>query len=194
MTTDTAAALAQQRIRESAAAIEALLDAGCLAAVTSAAGLISSSLRRGGKVMLFGNGGSAADATHIAAELVGRFLAERRALPALSLSDNASAVTAIANDYGYEQVFARQVEAHAAVPDVAFGVSTSGRSPNVLNGLAAARARGLATIALTGADAGPMREHADICIEVPSTATPRIQEAHTVIAHVLCELIERDVT
>jgi D-sedoheptulose 7-phosphate isomerase len=145
-------------------------------------------------VLLFGNGGSAADATHIAAELVGRFLAERRAVPALSLSDNASAVTAIGNDYGYERVFARQVEAHAGPDGVALGISTSGTSANVLAGLAAARECGLATIGLTGADGGPMRGESDICIEVPSSATPRIQEAHTLVAHILCELVERDLT
>jgi D-sedoheptulose 7-phosphate isomerase len=192
MTTDTATALAQERIRESAATIERLLEPACLATVTAAAELLSRTVRGGGKVLLFGNGGSAADATHIAAEFVGRFLTDRRALPALSLSDNASAVTAIGNDYGYERVFARQVEAHGAEGDVAFGISTSGTSANVLAGLAAARERGLATIALTGASAGPARAHADVCIEVPSTATPRIQEAHTLVAHILCELVERD--
>jgi D-sedoheptulose 7-phosphate isomerase len=193
MTTEAATALAQERIRESAATIEALLDPACLGAVAAAAELLSRGVRAGGKVLVFGNGGSAADATHIAAELVGRFLAERRALPAVSLSDNASAVTAIANDYGYERVFSRQVEAHAGDHDVALGLSTSGRSPNVVAGLAAARERGLSTIALTGADAGALRAQADVCIEVPSSATPRIQEAHTLVAHILCELIERDI-
>jgi D-sedoheptulose 7-phosphate isomerase len=194
MTTDAATALAQERIRESAATIEALLDPECLAVVTAAAQLLARTLLGGGKVLLFGNGGSAADATHIAAELVGRFLADRRAVPALSLSDNASAVTAIGNDYGYERVFARQVEAHGAERDVAFGISTSGTSPNVVAGLASARERGLATIGLTGADGGPVREASDICIEVPSSATPRIQEAHTLVAHILCELVEQDLT
>jgi D-sedoheptulose 7-phosphate isomerase len=192
MTTDTATALAQERIRESVVTIEGLLEPACLATVAAAAELLSRTVQGGGKVLLFGNGGSAADATHIAAEFVGRFLTDRRALPALSLSDNASAVTAIGNDYGYERVFARQVEAHGAEGDVAFGISTSGTSANVLAGLAAARERGLATIALTGANAGPTRAHADVCIEVPSAATPRIQEAHTLVAHILCELVERD--
>jgi D-sedoheptulose 7-phosphate isomerase len=193
MTTETAT-LIEQRIGEGAAAIAALADPACVRALTAAGELLSGAVRGGGKVLLFGNGGSAADATHIAAELVGRFLAERRAVPALSLSDNASAVTAIGNDYGYDRVFARQVEAHAAEGDVAVGISTSGRSANVREGLAAARARGLATIALSGADAGPLRAVADVCIEVPSAETPRIQEAHTVVAHILCELIERDIT
>ena len=193
MTTDTGTQLAEQRIRESLVAVEALLAPTCVAAVTAAADRIAACLRDGGKVILFGNGGSAADATHIAAELVGRFLLERRALPALSLSDNASAVTAIGNDYGYEQVFARQIEALASSGDVALAISTSGRSPNVLAGVAAAQSSGLATIGLTGADGGPLRAAVDICIEVPSDATPRIQEAHMVVAHILCELVERDI-
>jgi D-sedoheptulose 7-phosphate isomerase len=193
MTTDTAAALVEMRVRESAATIEALLDPACLTAITAAAGVISDALRGGGKVLLFGNGGSAADATHIAAELVGRFLVDRRALPALSLSDNASAVTAIGNDYGYGRVFARQVEALAAPGDVAFGISTSGRSENVIEALRAARRLGVATVGLTGARGG-LGDVVDICIAVPSDATPRIQEAHTLVGHVLCELVERDVT
>jgi D-sedoheptulose 7-phosphate isomerase len=191
MTTDTA--LVEERIRASAATIEGLLDPACVAAVASAAALIGERVRAGGKLLVCGNGGSAADATHIAAELVGRFLAERRALPALSLSDNASAVTAISNDYGYERVFARQVEAFAAPADVALGISTSGSSPNVLAALAAARERGLATIALTGAAGGRLRDAVDILIAVPADATPRIQEAHTVVAHILCELVEREI-
>jgi D-sedoheptulose 7-phosphate isomerase len=191
MTTETAAALVEARIRESAATIEALLDPSRLAAIAEGARLMADAVSAGGKVLLFGNGGSAADATHIAAELVGRFLVERRALPALSLSDNASAVTAIGNDYGYERIFARQVEALGAPGDVAVGISTSGRSANVLEGLAAARARGLATIGLGGAEPGPLAGAADVCIAVPSTATPRIQEAHALVGHLLCELVER---
>ena len=193
MTTDTDTGLAEQRIRESVAAVEALLAPACIASVIAAADRIAGCLRDGGKVILFGNGGSAADATHIAAEFVGRFLLERRALPALSLSDNASAVTAIANDYAYEHVFARQVQALASPGDVALAISTSGRSPNVLAGVAAARSLRVSTIGLTGAGGGALRGAVDICIEVPSDATPRIQEAHTVVAHILCELVERDI-
>ncbi len=187
MTTELAAA----RIRESAATIAALGEPETLAAIARAAELIAAALRDGRKVLAFGNGGSAADATHLAAELVGRFLAERRALPALSLSDNASAVTAIANDFGYARVFARQVEAHGAPGDVAIGISTSGRSPNVLDGLAAARAAGLATLGLCGADPGPLAAACDVVIAVPSADTPRIQEAHALVGHILCELAER---
>jgi D-sedoheptulose 7-phosphate isomerase len=195
MTTDaaTAAALAEERIQASAAAITALREPARIDAITRAAAMIAATLQGGGKVLLFGNGGSAADATHIAAEFVGRFLLERRALPALSLSDNASAVTAIGNDFGYAHVFARQIEALAARGDVALGISTSGRSANVLAGLAAARDAGLGTIGLTGADGGPLRDVADVCIEAPSDETPRIQEAHTLIGHLLCELVEREI-
>jgi D-sedoheptulose 7-phosphate isomerase len=190
MTTD--AALVEERIRASAATIERLLDPACVAAVASAAALIAERVRAGGKLLVFGNGGSAADATHIAAELVGRFLLDRRALPALSLSDNASAVTAIGNDYGFERIFARQVEALGTSGDVALGISTSGTSANVVEALRAARRLGLATIALTGAGAA-LRDVADVCVAVPSRETPRIQEAHTLIGHVLCELVERDI-
>jgi D-sedoheptulose 7-phosphate isomerase len=186
--------LARRRIRESLAAQERLLAPDVLDAVVQAAEAVTTALARGGKLIAFGNGGSAADATHIAAELVGRFLRERRALPALSLSDNASAVTAIANDYGYDRVFARQIEALGAPGDVALAISTSGRSENVLAALHAARAGGLTTMALSGGDGGLLPEAVDICILAPSYDTPRIQEAHTVLAHVLCELIEDAIT
>jgi D-sedoheptulose 7-phosphate isomerase len=184
---------AAERIRESLAAQEALLAPERLAALVRAADTVAACLRDGGKVLLFGNGGSAADATHIAAELVGRFQLERRGLPALSLSDNASSLTAIANDYDFARVFARQVEAFGAPGDVAIAISTSGRSENVLAGVAAARERGLHTIALTGA-AGALREAADICLEVPASSTARVQEGHILVAHVLCELVERAVS
>ena len=180
----------EDRIRASAATIESLLDPACLAAVCGAATLIADSLRAGGKLLVFGNGGSAADATHIAAEFVGRFLVDRRALPALSLSDNASAVTAISNDYGFERVFARQLEAIAAPHDVALAISTSGGSPNVLAAVAAARELGIATIGLTGAGGGALRDAVDILIAVPSDATPRIQEVHILAWHMICELVE----
>ena len=192
MTSESPLALAERRVRESLAVQEALLEPALLQAVVDAAAAVSAALTRGGTLLAFGNGGSAADATHIAAELVGRFLEERRALAAVSLSDNASAVTAIANDYGYEYVFARQIEALGRAGDVALGLSTSGRSANVVAGLEAARAAGLTTIALTGGDGGPVAACADLSIVAPSEETPRIQECHTTIAHVLCELIEQD--
>jgi D-sedoheptulose 7-phosphate isomerase len=191
MTTEEAERLAERRIRESIETQERLIQPETVTAVARAAEALAAALRNGGKLLAFGNGGSAADATHFAAELVGRFLLERDGLPALSLSDNASALTAISNDYGYERVFARQVEALGRAGDVALGISTSGRSANVLAGLQAAREGGLATLALTGSDAWAMREAADICIVVSSDETPRIQEGHTLVAHLLCELVER---
>jgi D-sedoheptulose 7-phosphate isomerase len=191
MTTEPADRLAERRIRESVEAQQALLDPSVVGAVVRAADLIAGALRDGGKVLAFGNGGSAADATHFAAELVGRYLLERDGLPAISLSDNASALTAISNDYGYERVFARQVEALGRRGDVALGISTSGRSANVLAGLSAARGGGLATVALTGGDGGAMRDAAEVCIVVPSGETPRVQEGHTLVTHILCELVER---
>jgi D-sedoheptulose 7-phosphate isomerase len=191
MPTEAAAELAEARIRESLAVQQGLLERETIAALVRAAETVAAAFRDGGKLLVFGNGGSAADATHLAAELVGRFMLERPGLPAVSLSDNASAVTSIANDYAYERVFARQVEALGRAGDVALGISTSGRSANVLAGLEAGRAGGLVTLALTGGDGGRMRDLADVCILVPSGDTPRIQEGHTLVAHVLCELVEQ---
>jgi D-sedoheptulose 7-phosphate isomerase len=191
MTIEAPAQLAERRIRESLATQERLAEPKIIAEVVRGAHEIAGALQRGGKLLVFGNGGSAADATHIAGELVGRFLLERRGLPALSLSDNSSALTAIANDYTYERVFARQVEALGNSGDVALGISTSGRSPNVLAGLHAARAGGLVTMGLTGGDGGRMRDAADLCIVVPAVDTPRVQEGHILVAHVLCELVEQ---
>jgi len=148
-------------------------------------------LAAGGKILLFGNGGSAADAQHIAGELVSRFLIERQALAAIALTTDTSILTAIGNDYGYDRVFARQVEALGRPGDVAVGISTSGRSPNVLAALDAARARGLATAGFTGAAGGPLAERVDLCFRVPSESTPRIQEAHLAAAHAICELVEQ---
>ncbi len=145
-----------------------------------------------GKVLAFGNGGSASDAQHFAAELVGRYLRERRALPAIALTVDTSVLTAVGNDYGFDHVFARQVEALGAAGDVAFAISTSGRSPNVVLALKAARARGLTTIALTGGDGGPVGREADIHINVPDRATPRVQEVHRTLLHVICELVEEN--
>ena len=190
MTTE-AAQLVERRIRESVTVQERLLGEDAIAAMVSAAELISAALRRGGKLLAFGNGGSASDADHLTGELIGRFQLERRGLPALSLSDNPSAFTAIANDYGYERVFARQVEALGTEGDVALGISTSGTSANVLAAFEAASTGGLATIGLTGGDGGGLRVAADVCIVVPSDETPRIQEGHTLVAHVLCELVEQ---
>lgn len=146
---------------------------------------------RGNKVLLCGNGGSAADAQHIAAEFVGRFSLERPALPAEALSVNVSSVTALGNDYGFDQVFTRQVEAFGARGDVCIGLSTSGNSRNVIEAFRAAHDKGITTVAMTGAHGGRLREVADLCMCVPSTDTPRIQEHHILIGHILCELVEQ---
>ncbi|MDR1989993.1 MAG: SIS domain-containing protein [Acidobacteriaceae bacterium] len=158
--------------------------------VVAAADVIVRALRAGGKVLAFGNGGSAADASHVAAELVGRFQRQRRGLAALALIADASVVTSVANDEGYERVFARQVEALGRHGDVAFAISTSGASPNVLAALDAARAQGLETIALTGRDGGPIGRAAAIHINVASNLTPRVQEVHRTLLHAMCELVE----
>jgi D-sedoheptulose 7-phosphate isomerase len=151
-----------------------------------------SALSRGRKILLFGNGGSAADAQHLAAELVGRFQMERTPLPALALTTNTSALTAIGNDYGYENVFARQVEALGGEGDVAVGISTSGKSPNVLKALARAKAKGMVTVALTGRDGKRLKEVARYCICVPADSTPRVQEAHILIGHILSQITEME--
>lgn len=165
-----------------------------LDSVAQAAEAISRATAAGRKVLAFGNGGSAGDAEHLAAELVGRFEIERRALSAVALSSDSSVLTAIANDYGYEHVFSRQIEALGLKDDVTFGISTSGRSRNVEAGLATARARGLVTIALTGRDGGAMGRNVDIHINVAESSTARIQEVHRTILHAMCLLIERDLT
>jgi len=158
-----------------------------------AADLIVAAYRNGGGVFLFGNGGSAADAQHIAGELVGRFLAERRALKAEALSANTSVLTCLANDYSFETIFARQLEANARAGDAAVALSTSGNSPNVLAGLETARRIGMKTVAFTGRGGGKCAALADVLLDVPADHTPRVQEAHTVLYHILCERIEQAV-
>lgn len=150
-------------------------------------------LKAGNKVILFGNGGSAADSQHIAAELVSRFLRDRRALPAIALTTDTSILTSVANDYAYENVFARQIEALGRPGDVAVGISTSGNSPNVLRALETAKSMDMGTVGFTGASGGRLKACVDICFCVPSQSTPRIQEVHITAAHALCELIEEDI-
>jgi D-sedoheptulose 7-phosphate isomerase len=179
-------------IDASIAAKKAMLaDAEIVAALAEICKLLVNSLSQGNKILLFGNGGSAADAQHIAAELVGRFASDRPALPAISLSENTSSVTAIANDYGFDQVFSRQLEALARPGDVAIAISTSGNSSNVLCALSTARKMGLPTIALTGKSGGKLKGKADHCICVPSNDTARIQECHGLIGHILAQLVEQ---
>jgi D-sedoheptulose 7-phosphate isomerase len=158
--------------------------------VFAAARRISQALGEGRKLLVFGNGGSAADAQHICGELVGRFQKNRRALPAISLSSDTSIVTAWSNDFSFETVFARQIEALGNPGDVALGISTSGNSPNVVRGLETARERGLVTILLTGARPGKACAFSDVVVAAPATATPRIQEIHLVSYHAICEYVE----
>jgi D-sedoheptulose 7-phosphate isomerase len=159
--------------------------------VLDAAAAIAESFRGGGKLLLFGNGGSAADAQHVAAEFVGRFQRERAALAAIALTADTSVLSSIGNDYAFERVFARQVEALGRQGDVAFGISTSGRSPNVLAGLTTARERGLKTLALTGGDGGVIGRAADTHLNVASDSTARVQEVHRTLLHAICDLVER---
>ena len=160
-------------------------------AIVDAATAIVETITRDGTLLIFGNGGSATDAQHLAAELVGRFQRERRALPAIALTTDASVLTAITNDYAFERVFSRQVEALGKRGDVAFGISTSGRSTNIVAALEAARARSLQTIALTGRDGGAVGRAAAIHINVPSDSTPRVQEVHRTVLHIICDMVER---
>ena len=154
--------------------------------------LISDALANGNKLLVMGNGGSAADSQHFVAEIVGRFKMERKALPAVALSTDTSILTAIGNDYGFESIFSRQVEALAKPGDVVVGLSTSGNSPNVLKALNAAREQGCRTIGLLGRDGGTISPICDLALVVPSTDTPRIQEGHITIIHILCDLVEKE--
>jgi len=178
----------EQRIDEHLAVVE-----GCralLPAIEHAAGRLAECLSSGGRLLWIGNGGSAADAQHMAAELVGRFARERRALPAIALATDGSVLTALGNDYGFEQIFARQLEALCRPGDALVALSTSGASANVLRALETAGAIGAWRLGLTGAGGGAMAERCELCLQVPSHSVPRIQECHTLIGHLLCEAIE----
>ncbi|MBI4981668.1 MAG: D-sedoheptulose 7-phosphate isomerase [Candidatus Omnitrophica bacterium] len=156
------------------------------------ADLLIDSLKKGGKVILFGNGGSASDAQHIAAEFIGRFKKDRSALAAISLTVNTSVLTSLANDYGYEVVFSKQIEALGKKNDIAIGISTSGKAKNVNLGLRQAKKMGLKTIVFTGCDGGEAAKLADLAFIVPSSVTARIQEAHIIVGHIVCELVEQE--
>lgn len=158
--------------------------------VSSAVDLMYSSMAAGGQLLVAGNGGSAADAQHIAAELTGRFLLERKPFRALALHVNTSSLTAIGNDYGYEHVFAREVAAHARPGDVLLAISTSGNSSNILRAIEAARQHNVVVVGLTGGTGGKMRALCDICLCVPCKSTPRMQEMHITVGHTICELLE----
>ena len=162
--------------------------------VSQAVDIIYSALAAGGQLLIAGNGGSAADAQHIAAELTGRFLLERRPFRALALHVNTSSLTAIGNDYGFEHVFARELSAHARPGDVLLAITTSGSSANILHAIEAARKGNVAVIGLTGESGGKMRAACDLCLCVPSKSTARIQEMHITIGHAMCELLEERLT
>ena len=184
-----------ERIRaifDAAASTHRQFAAQGAARVADAAAAILKALGAGHKILAFGNGGSAGDAQHLVTELVVRFEGERRALPAVALTADTSVMTAAANDYGYEQVFVRQIEALGAAGDVAIGISTSGRSKNVEAGLEAARSRGLTTIALTGSDGGRVGTAAAIHVNVPDASTARVQEVHRTVLHAICALVDRE--
>lgn len=183
--------LVAERVRQSIEVKQAILeDNRLMEATQETARECIRALNCGGKLILFGNGGSAADAQHLAAELTGRYLRERRALAAIALTTNTSCLTAIGNDYSYDDVFSRQIEAIGNKEDIAIGISTSGNSRNVLQALRRAKKKGLTTIGMTGHSGGKLLHEADWCLCIPSEETPRIQEAHILLGHILCEIIE----
>ncbi|MEI8345562.1 MAG: D-sedoheptulose 7-phosphate isomerase [Candidatus Omnitrophota bacterium] len=185
-------AFVAKQIEDSLAAQTALLEAGTLKQIQKAAALLTRCLGKRGKILLFGNGGSAADSQHLAAEWVGRFVKERRAMAAIALTTDTSILTAIGNDYGFERVFERQIQALGRRGDVAVAFSTSGNSKNVLLALRAAKKIGMATIGLTGSGGGLMRSAVDVLIAVGGNHTARIQECHGLIGHILCACVEHE--
>lgn len=170
-----------------------LADETLMAAASAAADACVTSLQNGGKVLLAGNGGSAADAQHIAGELVSRFMFDRPGLASMALTTDTSILTAIGNDYGYEKLFERQVQANGNAGDVFIGYSTSGKSPNIIKAFEAARKAGIVTIGMTGNRGGPMLELCDHLLAVPSDCTPKIQEGHLVLGHIICGIIEEKI-
>ena len=181
----------RDRLRETARNLEVMAsDTELVGLIGLVAGACVAALGHGQKVLFAGNGGSAADAQHLAAELVSRYAYDRPGLPAMALTTDTSVLTAIGNDYGYEHLFVRQIEAVGTAGDVFFGLSTSGRSPNVLKALDAARAKGLVTVGMTGRAGGQMPGRCHYLLCVPSDSTPRIQEGHIAIGHALCQIIE----
>ena len=184
----------QEQIRkrfEESRAVSRLAEEHLAGRLGEAAEMIVAAYAAGGGVFLFGNGGSAADAQHIACELVGRFMLDRRALKAVALTTDTSILTAVANDFDYETVFVRQLQAVAAAGDVAIGLTTSGNSPNVVAALREARKIGMKTVAFTGAGGGKCAALADVLLDVPTDQTPRVQESHVILYHILCELVEQ---
>jgi len=183
----------RKQIADSAATKQAILENDpLLEVIVDVAKACVEVYRKGKKTLLAGNGGSAADAQHIAAELVGRYGFDRPSIPSLALTTDTSNLTAIGNDYGYDKVFSRQLEGMAQEGDLFIGISTSGNSQNIVNAFESAKTRGVTTVALVGRDGGKMASMADYAIVVPSNATPRIQESHILIGHILCDIIEKE--
>jgi D-sedoheptulose 7-phosphate isomerase len=185
------AELIADRLKESIRVKEETLnDLSTIEAIASA---LTSCLKKGKKVYFFGNGGSAADAQHLAAEIVSRFYMERKGMPAEALCTNTSVITAVGNDYSFERIFARQIEAAGAEGDIALGISTSGNSANVIEAMKSARAKRMVTIGFAGQKGGKLKDVVDLCFCAPSNDTPRIQEVHITVGHIICEIVERDI-
>ena len=189
---EDSASLVLDRLKDSLAVKSQMLTSDYVGQVTAVAEVLITSLRAGGKILFLGNGGSSMDAGHLAAELAGRFYRDRPGLAGISLSDGTASLTAIANDYAYDDVFARQIRGLGRPGDVAVGLTTSGNSANVVNALLAARETGLVTVALTGSSGGKVAAIADLCIRVPTDDTPRVQEACMHLGHTICEIVERE--
>ncbi len=184
----------QSHIQSSINVKSALLqNTALLGQINEVCTLITTAYKNNKKTLLAGNGGSAADAQHIAAELVNRFYIDRPGLPSIALTTDASILTSIGNDYGYEQLFSRQVQALGNQGDVFIGISTSGNSPNIINALEACKEKGIITVGLTGLSGGKMAALCDYCINVPSNETPRVQEAHILIGHIICYIVEQEI-
>ena len=182
-----------KRIEENVSVKKSILnDAHLIDTIERAATIVVNAIKNGNKIIFCGNGGSAADSQHLAAELIGKFYFNRRSLPAVSLTVNTSIITAIGNDFGFDKVFARQLEGIGKAGDVLIGLSTSGNSENVVEAFRLAKEIGIITIAFTGESGGILRNLADILINVPSNDTPRIQEAHIMVGHIICELVEKE--
>jgi len=183
----------QSFIEESIKTKQSLIgDEKILTGIEKAINLISDSLKNQGKVMVFGNGGSAADSQHFAGEIVGRYKRERKGYPAIALTTDTSILTAVANDYSFDTIFSRQIEALGKKGDIAFGISTSGNSKNVIEGIKKAKELGISTICLLGKDGGKLKDLAELSIVIPSDNIPRIQEAHILIIHIICEEVEKN--
>lgn len=169
-----------------------LADEHLLDCIEHAAEVITNAYRKGNKTLLAGNGGSAADAQHLAGEFVSRFYFDRPGIPAIALTTDTSILTAISNDYGFERLFARQIQAQGCDGDIFIGISTSGNSPNIVEAFKECRRKGIFSIGFTGADSCAMDDLCDVCIKVPSSCTPRIQEAHIMIGHIICSVVEQE--